>query len=376
MQIKPLIALYPKVSLIGSPNTFCREAKNQFNHYLESGFYKHNPEPAFFVLQIENGAHRHTGLVGLNHVQDFLDGHIKKHEKTLSERELKHKELFLRWKAVLKPVLLAYDPVTELQEWLVNYSHEHHPVLTVHLKKAEMTHRFWAITSTADIAFLQNIFSEKIRDTYIADGHHRSSTTARLFHDSSFASSGLDMNHLFCAWFSSDQLDILDYNRVVEGVKKIGAGRLMAKLSRLFEIECLDAPRKPHEKHEIVMYLQKEWYALRWRKSVLEVAEDGYDTLDTDLINDLVINQIFKIKDVRTDTRIGYVEGSKGLEGVQSLANRKKNDNVGFVFHPVSFSDMKRLADAGKSLPPKSTYFEPRLKSGLLVRMLDPNMLP
>ena len=173
------------------------------------------------------------------------------------------------------------------------------------------------------------------------------------------------------AWFASDQLDILDYNRVVEGVKKIGSSKLMAHLSKIFDIEVLDNPRKPTEKHEIVLYLRKSWYALRWRSHVLKEALSGAETLDTDLFNDLVINKIFGIIDVRTDTRINYVDGSKGLEGLQKVVAKKENDRVGFAFFPVTFEDLMRMADKGESLPPKSTYFEPRLKSGLLVRLLS-----
>lgn len=372
MHIKPLIALFPKVSLIGSPNIFCSEVKHAFNKNLEAGLFKRNAEEGFFVYQIEHGSQSHIGLVGLNKVEDFLEGHIKKHEATLEESELKHKALFLQWKAVLKPILVTHEPVPELKTWLNKFAKEHTPVMTLRLKKEGATHRFWTVTTAADITYLQRLFARKVRDTYIADGHHRTSTTARLFQDPLFKTSGLDMSHLFVAWFAADQLDILDYNRVVEGVDKIGPVRLMARLSKLFDIELLDKSRKPAGKHEIVMYLRKQWYALRWRNFVLEQAPDGYETLDTALVNELVINQIFNIKDVRTDTRITYVDGSKGMEGIQKMTSRKKSDRVGFAFYPVTFKDMKRMADAGKSLPPKSTYFEPRLKSGLLVRLLDP----
>jgi uncharacterized protein (DUF1015 family) len=165
-------------------------------------------------------------------------------------------------------------------------------------------------------------------------------------------------------------LDILDYNRVVEGVHDIGSARLMARLSAIFDIECLEIPRKPSQKHEIVLYLDKQWYALRWREFVLQQAPKGYETLDTALMNDLVINNIFNILDVRTDNRITYVDGSKGLEGIKKSVGRNKSDRVGFVFYPVTFEDLSKMADAGENLPPKSTYFEPRLKSGLMVRML------
>ncbi len=367
----PLTVLFPKVNRIGSPDAFCRNAKNTYKKNLEAGDFNQTKEEGFFVYQIETGVHKHIGLVGLNKVEDFLQGHIKKHEETLSEHELKHKELFLNWKAILKPVLVMHVPVPKLQKWLNAFAQGHIPMMTVRIKKEETTHRFWSVTKPKDITFLQKLFARKVTDTYIADGHHRTTTTALLHQSPEIDTTGLDMAHLFCAWFAADQLDILDYNRVVEGVKKIGAGRLVAQLSQLFDIELLDKPRKPREKHELVMFLHKQWYALRWRAHVLENAVDGHRTLDTALLNDLVINPIFGIADVRTDTRINYVEGSKGLEGIQKTTNKKKEDRVGFAFYPVAVEDLMRMADAGESLPPKSTYFEPRLKSGLLVRQLE-----
>lgn len=371
MQIKPFKALFPRVSLIDSPGAFCDDAKNSFKRYLETGLFDRCAEDGFYIYQIETTRHKHIGLVGLNKVEDFLEGRIKKHEDTLSERELQQKEMFLRWKAILKPVLVTHRPVPELQAWLQNFAHSHIPMMSVRFAKEESTHQLWSITRPEDILFLQTLFAEQITETYIADGHHRTTTTAMLHQDPEIRKTGLDLSHLFSAWFASDQLDILDYNRVLEGVKKIGPARLMAQLSQLFNIEILEKQRKPQQKHELVMCLGKEWYALRWRDFVLQQAPNGYDTLDTALLNDLVINKIFNIPDVRADTRIIYVDGSKGLEGLRKTTRLYRNDRVGFAFYPVAFEDLARMADAGENLPPKSTYFEPRLKSGLLVRLLE-----
>jgi uncharacterized protein (DUF1015 family) len=371
MQIKPFRALFPKVHLIDSPTVFCNDAKLSFKKYLEEDLFERCEKDGFYVYQIENGIHKHIGLIGLNHIQDFLEGNIRKHEETLSEKELKQKELFIRWKAILKPVLVAHAPVPGLISWLEKYAHTHLPIVTMRFKKEESIHRLWQVAQPDDLDFLQDFYAGNVKKTYIADGHHRTTTSAMLYLDPEMQGRGLDFSHLFCAWFSADQLDILDYNRVIEGVKNIGAARLMALLSKVFEIEWLEKPRKPQKKHELVACLGKEWYAMQWRTSVLESASKGYDTLDTALLNELVINDIFGIKDVRTDTRIIYVEGSKGLQGVQKVAKTKRNDKIGFMFYPVDFQDMAVLADSGESLPPKSTYFEPRLKSGLMVRLLD-----
>ena len=143
----------------------------------------------------------------------------------------------------------------------------------------------------------------------------------------------------------------------------------MVKMARIFDIEEIPEPRKPLEKHEIVMNIRKEWYNLRWKKEILDRYPPDHVVLDATLLNEFVLRDIIGIQDVRTDTRIFYVDGSKGLEGLRKTT-QENDDRVGFLMHPVDFDDLMKMADTGESLPPKSTYFEPRMKSGMLVKML------
>lgn len=371
MQIKPFKALFASPQLLHAPGEFCGTAKDLFKKYLEAGLYERMEKDALYIYQIEIGRYTHIGLVGLNHVDDFLNGRIKAHEKTLHEREEKQKELFLRWKAILKPVLVAHTPVAELNIWLNSYITVHKPLSIIKFKKEHLIHRFWAITEQENIDYLSNLFATRVKETYIADGHHRSSTTAWLFQNPELNPNGLDFTYIFSAWFASDQLDILDFNRVVEGIKKTGPAKFMAQLSKIFDIDCLEQMRKPAGKHEMVMFLQNNWYALSWKDWVIRESPKHENTLDVDLFNEWIANKILGIREVRADNRITYVEGSRGLEGLEKAVGHKSNDRAGFALYPVSFEDMAQLADAGESLPPKSTYFEPRLKSGLLVRLLE-----
>lgn len=371
MQIKPFRALYAKPQLIDSPGEFCGASKHAFKKHLEAGVYERMESEALYIYQIEMDRYRYIGLAGLNHVDDLLKGHIKPHEKTLEEREEKQRKLFLSWKAILKPVLVAHTPVPELQVWLNSYTAAHQPLSVIRFKKEQTVHRFWTITEPENIEYLHHLFATQIKETYIADGHHRSFTTAKLYQNPDMNPTGLDFTYIFSAWFASDQLDILDFNRVVKGIKKIKPVNFMAQLSRIFDIECLEQPRKPVRKHEIVMFIQNSWFALSWKDWVLRESAKGADTLDAALFNEWVAGKILGIEDVRTDTRIVYVEGSVGLEGLEKATGRKSGDRAGFALYPVAFEDMTQLADAGECLPPKSTYFEPRLKSGLLVRLLE-----
>lgn len=369
VRIKPFQALYPNFDFVASSDVFCEEAKNKYREFRTSGFFEQTPGAAFYIYQIETPQRTHTGLVTLNDVRDFFDGKIKKHEKTLSEKEQQQMQLFMRWNAILKPVLLTHAPVPEIIRWLHAYAHAHPPMIETFFEKDAQTHRVWAVSRPEDVQHLQVLFARHVNDTYIADGHHRTTTIALLHERRRDKSPEYDFDNLFVAFFAADQLDILDYNRVVEGLKDVSLTHFVVKLSKIFDLEVLSKPTKPSRKHEITMFLQKEWFRLRWKKSVLARQPKDHVALDATMLNELVFSDIFGIHDVRTDTRITYVEGAKGLDGVRRIANADDN-RIGFVLFPVLFPDLMRMADLGESLPPKSTYFEPRLRSGLLVKTL------
>lgn len=367
MKIKPLRACYPDFDKVESTDAFCDEAKNLYEQYVQDGLYHKVPQPAFFVYQIQSVTGEHTGVVALNEVEDFFDGKVKKHEATLSEREKQQMELFLRWEAILKPVLLTYPAVPSISAWLNEYVHKSKPLFVAKFKQGRVLHRVWPVTAPQAIAELQDLFTQNVKSTYIADGHHRTTTMAML-HELRDEHPTFDFDHLFCAFFATDQLDILDYNRAAEIPKGMSAVQFMAHISKVFDIEMLESERRPQDKHEIVMCLRKEWYSLHWRPEILEGLDEQNALLDASLLNERVLGNILGIKDVRSDNRVTYIDGSKGLKGLQKAANSRSK--VGFALYPVHFADMMDLADAGEILPPKSTYFEPRLKSGVLVQLL------
>lgn len=369
MKIKPFRATYPNFDFIASPDSFCADAKYSFREFQANGFFEKAPKDALYIYQIETEQRKHTGLIALNEVEDFFAGKVKKHEKTLSEREQKQMQLFLQWNAILKPVLLTYPPIPDISLWLEHFTEAHKPLFSTRFAKDRQTHSVWMIADAADISQLQNLFVTHVHSTYIADGHHRTTTVALLHERLKDKSQEFDFSNLFCAFFASDQLDILDYNRVVEGLQDVSLTHFMVKMSKIFDLDALEQPRKPLGKHEIVMYAQKQWYSLHWKDAVLKSHDKDRVVLDATLLNEFVLDQIFDIRDVRTDARIVYVEGAKGLDGVRKVVN-ENDDRIGFMLFPVMIDDMMRMADAGESLPPKSTYFEPRLKSAMLVKML------
>ena len=374
MHIKPFRASHPLFDRIPAPDAFCSDAKNAFLDYQRDNLLARSAKAALYIYQIEHHHHHlHTGIVALNDVQDYFTGHIKKHEKTLREREQRQMELILRWGAILKPVLLTFPPVPELNTWLATFTAANQPLFETYFRKEGQTQRLWAIADQADIAHVQHLFEQEVHDVYIADGHHRTSTVALLHKEHKAEYPALDFDHLFCAFFPTDQLDILDYNRVVEGLNNLSAEQFFSRLAEVATIEYVEYPRKPRKKHELKLHFREHWYRLQWKPEVLAAFRPGSRALpvllDVSLLNELVLQNILGIRDFRTSSRISYVEGTKGLQGIRK-AVRNANDRLGFVLHPILFDDMMQIADAGKVLPPKSTYFEPRMKSGLIIKML------
>ncbi|MEZ4918618.1 MAG: DUF1015 family protein [Saprospiraceae bacterium] len=372
MKIKPFKVAFPDLSEIESPDAYSDAVKFNFRQHFDEGLYRVAPKRGIYIYQIDYQGRRHIGIVALNDVGDFFDGKVKRHENTLSEKEREHLNLILYWQAVLKPVLLTHKEVPEIREWLQQYARRHHAIFTAKFKKGAQLHKVWAVTQPADIDHILALYKKNVNQAYIADGHHRTTTMAQLHERFTEQNPDLDLDHLFCAFFAEDQLDILDYNRVVQALDQLSPLQFMAHLSRVFEITPLPVKRKPQHKHELVLLIRKEWFSLKWKEEILHRFPPDEVLFDASLLNDYVLQEILKIQDVRSDSRIEYVEGSKELRGIEKLCGGGKI-KVGFILYPVSFDNMIKVADAGGSLPPKSTYFAPRLKSGVLVQLLNRN---
>lgn len=368
MTIYPFQAMFPRLDLTGNLFTFCERAKDDFPTRRDEGVYQFFEQPAVYVYQIETPARTHTGLVALNDIRDFSAGKVKKHEKTLTAREEQYHELLREWRAMIKPVLLTFAPNPAISEAFQQVTVNARPNLEADFPEDHQVHRIWAVTDPATIAHLQDLFANQLHDTYIADGHHRTTTTANLYEQfGSTSPEGLDFSRLFCAWFDAGQLDILDFNRVVAALDDLSADALLEKIRQSFRVELLPALRKPTHKHEITMWLNGQAWALHW-------TPDPADTsviLDVTVLNEYILTPHVGISDVRTDKRISYVEGSKGTAGIEAAVAANPARLVGFMLYPVAFADMVSIADQGGVMPPKSTYFEPRMKSGLLVQGLD-----
>ncbi len=370
MHIKPFQAIYLRQEFITSAESFFTSVKEEYNDYFQSGFFAQAGHEAFYIYQIQTPRRYYTGLVACVDIRDYLEGHIRKHEHTLPEQEQKQMQLLLRRRAAVKPILLAYPQVERIDRWIRQFTERHSPFMSISFNGKRQTHCFWEVRDAERIAQLQELFNCEVAKTYIADGHHRSSTLAMMHERHLGDRTHEDYSRLFCALFPSNELEVLEFNRVVEVLDECSPTWFMARIAQLFDIEILSAPEKPHAKHEVVMLINREWYRLRWKAHVLEEFRDQPVVLDTIMLNEKVLKEILNIQDERTDGRVDYVEGPLGLDGLRRKTVRGES-HIGFCLYPISLDDLFKLADAGRVLPPKSTWFEPRMKNGLIVQGLE-----
>ncbi|MEN0003653.1 MAG: DUF1015 family protein [Bacteroidota bacterium] len=367
MRINPFQAVLPELELITSADSFFDTVKEEYPDYFKSGFFNKNAQEALYVYQIRTLGRAYTGLIACTAIQDYLEGHIRKHEQTLAAKEQKQVQLLLGRRATVKPILLTYPAQASINAWTAQYIEGKAPFMRFLFDNDQQEHLLWEVAEGADIQHLQQLFAKAVPHTYIADGHHRTSTTALMFERKQEKVNEAAFDQLLCALFPSTDIEIHDFNRIVDGLNELPVSVFMAKLSRLFDIKLLKNGRKPSKKFHIHMYLQKNWFRLKWRSEVLKRYQKKAVVLDTQLLDELVLKKIIGIKNVRNDSRIQYVEGPKGTVGIERKVN-KSNTQVGFCLPPVSLEELIELADEGKALPPKSTWFEPRMKNGLVVK--------
>jgi len=368
MNIFPFRAAFPKVDLIKSPKSFFSNIKYQFREYRKSGFYNDSEKSGLYIYQVHSAHGKHTGLICCTDIKDLADGVVLKHEKTLASKEQQMMHLLLQRKALVKPVLLAYHSVGKINNIIKDHIKSNKPKLDVTFDDKIERHIVWPITEKAIITKLTKLFS-KVPKSYIGDGHHRTTTIALLSQSKDIGSDAQKYAQLLTAYFPFSELEILDYNRVVDIDEIIKGTQFIAQLSKYFDIVKLSKASKPSEKHAVSMYIEKAWYMLKWKKEYLIDQKGKGPVLDSALINKYVFGKILGIKDVRVDQRIKYYGGLEPMKKLTKQANRSKL-GVAFCIMPVTSKELTEIADKGQTLPPKSTWFEPRLVSGIIAKDL------
>ena len=312
------------------------------------------------------------GLVVCAAVKDYLNGVIKKHELTRKDKEedrMKHVRIC---NANMEPVFFAYPDNPALASIIDRYA-AGKPEYDFIAPVDGFRHQFWVITDEADIKTITEAFS-KIPSLYIADGHHRSAAAALVGAEKAKnnpATTGKEeYNYFMAVCFPASQLTILDYNRVVKDLNGMTPEQFLAALDKNFTVADMGTEiYKPQKLHEFSMYLGGHWYKLNAKDGTYN-NQDPIGVLDVDISSRLILNELLGIQDLRTDKRIDFVGGLRGLNELKRRVDSGEM-KMALALYPVTMQQIMDIADSGKIMPPKATWFEPKLRSGLVIHKLD-----
>ncbi len=343
------------------------KAKETLWNMVKQGDMKQDKNPFYYIYELVMNGRLQTGIVACASVDDYSNGIIMKHENTRADKEIDRIKHVDKCNAQTGPIFLAYRSNPEINR-IVLLNKEKKPVYDF-ASLDSISHRVWIIDEEQHIQKLQEEF-EKMNHIYIADGHHRCASAVKVAQKRRIENPGYggeeDFNFFLSVLFPDDQLMIMDYNRVIKNLNGHTEESLITKLSDFFIVESKDISYRPKCKGEIGMFINNHWYRLMIRNEYLK--NDAVEGLDVSLLQDLVLEPIFGIQDPKTDKNIDFVGGIRGLE---ELERRVCTDcKVAFAMYPTSIKELFAVADEHKLMPPKSTWFEPKLRSGLFIHRI------
>jgi len=339
------------------------KARQNLVAFQEQGILFKEATPCYYIYQLIMNGRSQTGLVAVSAVADYENGRIKKHEFTRPEKEQDRIDHMKATAAQTGKVFLAYNNVAELDTCISNWKNQHAPEYDFTAEDG-IRHTVWVVDEDAVIEQITLLFKENVPATYIADGHHRAASAAKV-HQVLPASDAAA--YFLTVIFPAAELSILDYNRVVTDLNGHTTGDFIAALHEDFELTASESPVKPAQLHEFGMYLDGRWYLLRSRPGTY--TEDPIGILDVSILAENVLDKLLGIKDQRTDKRIDFVGGIRGIGELENRVNSGEM-KVAFSLYPVTIQQLFDIADSGNVMPPKSTWFEPKLRDGLLTHLL------
>ena len=369
--IKPEIDFSPETSEY-DPKVYEQAARN-FKKFQDKGWLVQDEKPAYYIYaQTMNGKTQYGLVVGA-FVEDYLNGTIKKHELTRKDKEedrMKHVRVN---DANIEPVFFAYPDNKVLDELINKYVKNNSPEYDFIAPIDGFGHQFWVISDANDIDIITKEFA-KMPALYIADGHHRSAAAALVGAEKAKNNPNHkgdeEYNYFMAVCFQASQLTILDYNRVVKDLNGLTSAQFLEKLEKNFDVQRMGKEiYHPTGLHNFSLYLDGEWYSLTAKKGTYNDA-DPIGVLDVDISSRLILDEILGIKDLRTDKRIDFVGGIRGLNELKERVDSGEM-KMALALYPVSMQQIMDIADSGKIMPPKATWFEPKLRSGLVIHKLS-----
>ena len=368
--IKPEINFEPGTSEY-DPRVY-EEAGRQFRKFQDEGWLVQDDKEQYYIYaQTMNGKTQYGIVLGA-YVNDYMTGVIKKHELTRRDKEEDRMKHVRVCNANIEPVFFAYPDNEVLNTLLCRYAATE-PEYDFIAPIDGFRHQFWVVSDDNDIKTITDEFA-KMPSLYIADGHHRSAAAALVGAEKAKQNPNHtgteEYNYFMAVCFQASQLTILDYNRVVKDLNGMTSEEFLAALEKNFTVEKKgEAEYRPQELHEFSLYLDNNWYSLKAKEGTYDNS-DPIGVLDVDISSRLILDELMGIKDLRSDKRIDFVGG---LRGLKELKRRVDNGEMrwALALHPVTMQQIMNIADSGKIMPPKATWFEPKLRSGLIIHKLD-----
>jgi len=349
------------------------KAVENYQKFKENGWLQQDDQPHYYIYAQTMDGRTQYGIVGAAAAQDYFDGIIKKHELTRPDKEEDRMVLTRYLNANIEPVFFSYKAVPEIDAIVEKVVSQNEPVYDFTAEDG-FGHHFWVVESKEDNQALEQLFKEKVPYTYVADGHHRTAAAARIMQEKKAQNpnhTGKEAyNYFMAVHFPDNQLKIIDYNRVVKDLNGWSKDAFLDKLKEYFTLNIIgkDAYR-PAQLHEFSMYLDGDWYQLQAKPGTYD-DNDPIDQLDVSVLSKYILEPILDIKDLRTSKRIDFVGGIRGLKALQEKVDTG-DYAVAFALYPVSMQQLINIADTGNIMPPKTTWFEPKLRSGLVIHDLS-----
>lgn len=341
-----------------------QKAKENLDAFISRPVLFSESKPCYYIYELTMNGKSQTGLVCCSSVADYEQGLIKKHELTRPEKVQDRVNHIKTTGAQTGNVFLAFRDVEELNNLMEKWKKDKSPIYNF-TAEDKVEHSVWVISDEKLIDRITEVFKTEVEATYIADGHHRVASAAEVKFT---LADNEEAGYFLSTLFPASQLKIMDYNRVVKDLNGLTANEFLDKMNKNFSVSKVSKPFLPTEPHQFGMYLNKKWYEL----CALEgsYSTDPIGILDITILQNNLLDPVLGIKDQRTDSRIDFIGGIRGMEGLEERVNSGEWQ-VAFSLFPVTIEQLFDIADTNNIMPPKSTWFEPKLRDGLLTHLIS-----
>jgi uncharacterized protein (DUF1015 family) len=341
-------------------------ARQNLKAFMQRGILFQESKECYYLYRLIMNGRSQTGLVCVSSVDDYENGLIKKHEFTRPDKELDRINHIKNTGAQTGNVFLAYKNVNAIDTLIDKYMEKKNPQYDFTADDG-IRHSIWIVNDDENVKMITDLFAEQVPCSYIADGHHRAASAAKV-RAALGDKAGKEADFFLTTLFPSNQLHILDYNRVVKDLNGLSQDDFLNRVSQKFHLEKWNETFKPESAHSFGLYLNKQWYKLTAHEG--SYTNDPIGVLDVTILQNNLLDPILGIKDQRTDKRIDFVGGIRGLVALEQRVDSGEMA-LAISLYPVSIQQLFDIADSGDVMPPKSTWFEPKLRDGLLTHIID-----